>query len=239
MSSVVSSGSVLLLSLCPLCTRFVGIVALNVRRYQTVSVQRETVDQGEQDVRRVIKVRFGCFVTDVYGAKKVKVFQELTARQIDYFVRVFRRLRYVKVDQTEERTSEARVGPPVNIIAGSEYRGTLYLLPPHELGIGTVDKVDARDTTLYLRRTVAPRLERVLVARYGRIVVRGQIRAAAGIDEHVSVLIDCPLGHAVIRWSVHRCLGGRCRLCRHGGSGLSRAGGGRCYRGRCGCGLCC
>ena len=78
-SSVVSSGSFLFLFLCPLCTRFVGIVALNVRRYQTVSVQRETVDQGEQDVRRVIKVRFGCFVADVYGAKEVKVFQELTA----------------------------------------------------------------------------------------------------------------------------------------------------------------
>ena len=76
-SSVVSSGSFLFLFLCPLCTRFVGIVALNARK--TVSVQRETVDQGEQDVRRVIKVRFGCFVADVYGAKEVKVFQELTA----------------------------------------------------------------------------------------------------------------------------------------------------------------
>lgn len=76
-SSVVSSGSFLLLFLCPLCTRFVGIVVLNVRK--TVSVQCETVDQGEQDVRRVIKVRFGCFVADVYGAKEVKVFQELTA----------------------------------------------------------------------------------------------------------------------------------------------------------------
>ena len=71
-SSVVSSGSFLLLFLCPLCTRFVGIVVLNVRK--TVSVQCETVDQGEQDVRRVIKVRFGCFVADVYGAKEVKVF---------------------------------------------------------------------------------------------------------------------------------------------------------------------
>ena len=76
-SSVVSSGSFLFLFLCPLCTRFVGIVALNARK--TVSVQRETVDQGEQDVRRVIEVRFGCFVADVYGAKEVKVFQELTA----------------------------------------------------------------------------------------------------------------------------------------------------------------
>lgn len=76
-SSVVSSGSFLFLFLCPLCTRFVGIVALNARK--TVSVQCETVDQGEQDVRRVIKVRFGCFVADVYGAKEVKVFQELTA----------------------------------------------------------------------------------------------------------------------------------------------------------------
>ena len=76
-SSVVSSGSFLFLFLCPLCTRFVGIVALNARK--TVSVQCETVDQGEQDVRRVIEVRFGCFVADVYGAKEVKVFQELTA----------------------------------------------------------------------------------------------------------------------------------------------------------------
>lgn len=76
-SSVVSSGSFLFSFLCPLCTRFVGIVALNARK--TVSVQCETVDQGEQDVRRVIKVRFGCFVADVYGAKEVKVFQELTA----------------------------------------------------------------------------------------------------------------------------------------------------------------
>lgn len=76
-SSVVSSGSFLFLFFCPLCTRFVGIVALNARK--TVSVQCETVDQGEQDVRRVIKVRFGCFVADVYGAKEVKVFQEFTA----------------------------------------------------------------------------------------------------------------------------------------------------------------
>lgn len=137
----------------------------------------------------MIQSVFGTRITYVQGAEEFEVGEVYSTREVDEFVRVARRFRYVKVDHVKQRAIFFVVGAPVYIITRGENGVTLDFLPPDQLRVGGINVVHAGNFSRYLGRAVATRLKRVLIARNGFVVISWFVGSAPRLDEYVPIFV--------------------------------------------------